>query len=625
MDPDTPERTVALERAPAGRPPDEVRAVGAREATPLYLDVGGERAFAVYHPPAPGSRRDCAIVICPPFGWDEVAAHRGLREWADRLAAAGHPTLRLSYPGTGDSDGSARDPGRLDAWGHAVAGAAAWLRAQTGAGAVVALGLSLGGVVAYRALSAGAPLDGLILWSTPDRGRDLVRQLRTFSRLERAESFKDLEPPPPLPDGELEAGGFLLSGETVAALEALDLSTLPSPAALPLGALLLERDGIAMGAGLKATLEGGGIPATSDPGAGYADLTSHPQESDLPEEVMARVQAWLAERSQPCADPVIAADDRPHAALGAPADTAPVAHRSLHYEVGGTAVTETPIEISQPFGRMRGVLVAPVGETAGFAAVFLNAGAISRAGPNRMWVRTARRWAARGVPSLRLDIEGIGEADGPLTPYRRTADLYSTRLVVQIRAALDWLHASGVADRAVLIGMCSGAYWAFHTALIDDRVTSTLMLNPRVVIWDEGLSPARDMRHASYRSLVHLGRAETRARLYGVVRWFLRRTWRRMTSAVTRTEPRNSLEVEVEAALGQLRASGKRTLFLFAANEPLEQDLIRAGLISELADWPSLTVDRIAVDSHTLRPHWAQAQANDSLDRALERELAAGG
>jgi dienelactone hydrolase len=617
MDPDPPDRVVALERAPAGGRDGEVRAADARAATPLYLDTGRGRAFAVYHPPAPTARRS-AVVLCPPFGWEEVAAHRGVREWATQLAQAGHPALRLSYPGTGDSEGTARDPGQLDAWTDAVSAAAQWLRAHTGAGTVIAIGLSLGGVLAYRAISGGAPLDGVVLWSTPDRGRELVRQLRTFSRLERAQSFKDLKAPPPLPDGDLEAGGFLLSGETVAALEALDLGALPPPEALPLGALLLERDGIAMSAGVKAALESAGITVVSDRGAGYADLTSHPQEARLPEEVVGRVQAWLAERSPPSE----ASPAQPDAAT--PTTTAPVAHRSLEFTAGNVAVVETPVEIEQPFGQLAGVLLTPTGATTRFATVFLNAGAISRMGPNRMWVQTARRWAARGVPSLRLDLEGIGEADGPVSPYGRTADLYSAGLIAQVRAALDWLEGRGVADRFVLVGMCSGAYWSFHSALLDDRVTSTLMLNPRVVIWDEGLSPARDLRHASYRSLVHLGRRETRARLFGVVRWFLRRTWRRATSAISHTTPPDNIEAEVEAALGQLRNSGKRTLFLFGANEPLEQDLIRYGRISELSDWPSLTIDRIAVDSHTLRPHWAQAQASASLDRALERELVAG-
>ena len=60
----------------------------------LYLDVSGTPAYAVLHTPsgdAPSS--DTAVIVCPPFGFDEVCAYRVLREWAIRLARAGHPAL----------------------------------------------------------------------------------------------------------------------------------------------------------------------------------------------------------------------------------------------------------------------------------------------------------------------------------------------------------------------------------------------------------------------------------------------------------------------------------------------------------------------------------------------------
>jgi alpha/beta superfamily hydrolase len=35
-----------------------------------------------------------------------------------------------------------------------------------------------------------------------------------------------------------------------------------------------------------------------------------------------------------------------------------------------------------------------------------------RSGPNRLTTAFARRWACAGVPSLRLDLRGIGDSDG---------------------------------------------------------------------------------------------------------------------------------------------------------------------------------------------------------------------
>jgi alpha/beta superfamily hydrolase len=56
------------------------------------------------------------VVICNPFGFEVICAHRTLRHLADSLAGAGLPTLRFDYDGTGDSAGDDRDPKRLEAW-----------------------------------------------------------------------------------------------------------------------------------------------------------------------------------------------------------------------------------------------------------------------------------------------------------------------------------------------------------------------------------------------------------------------------------------------------------------------------------------------------------------------------
>src|SRR6202034_233365 len=50
------------------------------------------------------------------------------------------------------------------------------------------------------------------------------------------------------------------------------------------------------------------------------------------------------------------------------------------------------------------------------------------------------------------------------------------------------------ASRFVVGGLCAGAYWSLHAALDDARVTASLMINPRALVWDPGLLPARDLR-----------------------------------------------------------------------------------------------------------------------------------
>src|SRR3954470_10734315 len=105
----------------------------------FYLDTGSGRAFAAFHPADPARQRRGAVLICSPWGWDEVSSYRSRREWARSLAAAGHPTLRFSLPATGNSSGSPRDTGVVAAWVRATAAAVGWLRAAGGAGCVAVL------------------------------------------------------------------------------------------------------------------------------------------------------------------------------------------------------------------------------------------------------------------------------------------------------------------------------------------------------------------------------------------------------------------------------------------------------------------------------------------------------
>ncbi len=578
----------------------------------IYLEPATEPVCAILHRPADGSGRDTAVLLCPPFGFDEVCSYRARRYWAQRLATSGYACLRVSLPGTGDSAGSPRDPGRIEAWTETIDRGARWLREATGARRVVAIGLGLGGLIAYRAAAAGAPIEDFVLWGTPSRGRALVRQLRAFSKLEASQFFHGLEQPPPLAPGELEAGGFLLSAETVKELGELDLAKLALPPSSSPRALLLEQDGIAVDGALAEQLQSRGTAVTVAPGKGYETMTSHPQRARPPVEVIERVTAWLDQSSSPAA-----------------LTPAPVAHEraSAQLRVGDAEIRETPLRIEQPFGNLEGVLAEPLGQRQpGLCALFLNAGAVRRIGPNRMWTEAARRWAARGVPSLRFDVEGIGDADGETTPYVRDGSLYARELVPQVLAAVELLHRRGVGERFVLAGLCAGAYWAFHAALRDARVSTALMLNPQRLISDPNLAPARDFRRlmANLTSWSKIRREASRDRVIALARWLLDSP-RRLLSRLRAGHPEGqALEQDLDAAFDQLRATGTRMMLLFSGNEPLDYEFTRSGRKAQLEQWETVTLEYVPVRDHTLRPIWGQQQAHRALDRALERELELG-
>jgi dienelactone hydrolase len=576
------------------------------EPLPLYVEGTGEPVFAILHPARPQASRDTAVVICPPFGWAEVSSYRALRAWAQHLAAAGYSTLRISLPSTGDSAGVPGDPGRVDAWCAALEESCSWLRARTSARRVTVMGLGLGGLLACRAAAGNAAIDELVLWATPARGRTIVRELKATSRLEASQYF-DGQPPAPLPDGELAATGFKLSAETLGALSALDARALSLGNSSPDRALLLERDGIAVDQGLRDWLSEAGVQVTIGRGSGYAAMTTHPQQAQAPVDVFARTTVWLGEASSP-------------ATVSAPGPLV----QSTRIEWDGGALTERPISIDLASGAcLPGVLSEPLApDPARVCVLLLNAGGIRRIGPGRIWVEAARRWALQGISTVRLDLEGIGEADGELNPYADDGALYVPKLSAQATGAVEALHALGLGERFVLGGLCSGAFWSFHTALEDPRVIAAYLLNPRALFWEESVQPGRDFKRgvlnpSKWRKL-HL---IPRARYIAFARWVLRSPVRLAASAMARALGRRAPD-RVGLALDRLSATRTHLLLLFSEREPLYEELMDSGVLSRLEQWPNITIELVIGHDHTLRPLISQRQAHEALDRALARDLA---
>jgi hypothetical protein len=339
-------------------------------------------------------------------------------------------------------------------------------------------------------------------------------------------------------------------------------------------------------------------------------MTSHPQESRVPEATIAQVQSWLEQRSRPTTG-------RHPERSASPAETEIAG-------VDGITIDEAAVQIPYESIELSGILAIPQGAREAVCVIFLHSGAIRRVGPGRMWVDVARRWAARGIPSLRLDVEGIGEAGGAVAPFDSDEDFHNPRHLSQVEAAIDFLYQRGVAERFVLTGLCSGAFWSFHVALDHPRVSSCVLVNPRALIYDSGLAPARDIRRALSQPLTwrRLRENVTPHRVRAVVRWLLS-TVRQQLGGIALRQQVIPLRDRVAAQLIMLRDTGKLVTFIFAEREPLEEELVASGVMAQMRDWPTFTTQRIAVHDHTLRPIWAQEQLYVALEGALERELRA--
>jgi hypothetical protein len=570
----------------------------------------GDDLTIMLHLPAPGAARGTAVLICPHFGWHQDCAYRSLRAWASELAAAGYPAARLTLPSSGDSAGTVHDPGRLDAWTTATADAAGWLRRVTGAWRVVAIGIGLGGMVAYRAVAAGAPIDDLALWAVPARGRALLRELRGHHQIIAA-TFPDDVRDNPDENGDLELVGYTLSAETAEALGALRLDSLEL-ARPPGQVLMLGRDGIPPDARLGDRLAAIGTEVESADGHDYSELMANPQQSVAPRQTMRLTLDWLRRHEAPATD-----ED----ASLQPAGTVGVAEaESLQCEHAGISLRETPMWFDGVRGRIFGVLTEPTTDAGPgpVCAVLLGAGALPHTGPNRSWVDLARGWAARGVPSLRIDCAGVGESDGEDPELVEDESFYEDWRDGEVTAILDQLQARRVADRFVLGGLCSGAYRALRRALVDTRVRGLLLLNLFAFEWSHELVVERGRRMAIAEGIPsargHALNREFVSKAMGYVR--PDRAWRLMRRAAERQQKRAA-----RAALDELRERRVQTLLLLGTEEPLLQQFERQGLIDRLGEWPNLTLDRPASSDHMYRARWLQHHVYAALDAGVDRTV----
>jgi pimeloyl-ACP methyl ester carboxylesterase len=187
-----------------------------------------------------------------------------------------------------------------------------------------------------------------------------------------------------------------------------------------------------------------------------------------------------------------------------------------------------------------------------------NAGVISRGGPHRINVLLARRFAAIGLRSLRWDMSGLGDSGRPSStlPMRE-------QFIADTRAAMDEAQRMCGVSRFVMIGFCSGAESAYHTALRDQRLVGILLFDL--------------FTYPTWRT--HLLRAKHRIRRFGFLS-----AMRRLTLAIARHLLRRRLLIsarggespsttpsreEFAARLSELHHRGTRVLILHSAESEL--------------------------------------------------------
>jgi pimeloyl-ACP methyl ester carboxylesterase len=492
------------------------------------------------------------VVLCSPFGYDELCTHRGWRRLAERIAAAGMPALRFDYPGAGDSLGTEEDPGQVEAWIGSIVAAVRYLRQWTGVTQVSLCGLRLGATLAAIAAQRLGDVDGLVMFSPALSGKNYVRELRAHRQGWLSTEAGAAAEPIPESAAYVEAFGFGWHGDEIARLSAIDLRTDTTAPARRV--LLLDSSNGARATALAGQYGVNGVQVEQLPFDESDRFMLEALYSEEPVEAFSAATRWLADGSSP------------QMPAGGTAQALPPEFPPLRLE------RQRAVERPVLFGQYFGIYCQPDVPRAGAPAVLLfNTGASHHIGDGRIFVTFARRLAAQGIASLRMDLGGLGEST-PLAEAVTLDSIYSDQASIDAMAGADWLVSNGHAG-VVTFGVCGGAFVGLHAALAHPAILGCFSVNLQKFIWDEaarvvpGVASTRVLQRSA-RSLekwkrVLRGESSLRPAALELARRMRRRLLRSTVDLICKTTGLSIAPSAVQRFMQRLNAKGVHVELLY--------------------------------------------------------------
>lgn len=576
-------------------------------AEPIFFGPDDRPLFGWLHASASSPLATIGLVICNPFGYEAVCAHRSIRHFAMAAANAGIPALRFDYDGTGDSAGNDFDPDRLQSWIRSIHDAIELLKTKAGVQHVCLLGVRLGVTLAALASSGRSDIAGLAAIAPVVHARAYMRELRALALAghnpqlpEWANVIPDLQ----------ESAGFVLTATTRAALSGINLLQQPRPASR---VLVLDRDDLPPDSAWIEHLKAEGTEVEHLRVPGFTEMMLDSHEAIVPSAMIASTISWLVSLA------------RTYVATTAPAASARF-HAASAAQFSVTSANGTLIKVRESAlfpdssQSLFGIVTEPVNPAARNAPLILllNSGAVHHIGPNRLYVLLARLWAADGATVLRLDLSGLG--DSAAHPGQPENDVYTTRAHEDIQTALRYMRTRSVGGDCHAIGLCSGAYHGFKFAAANPGLASVVAINPLTFAWKAGMTltfpehriAADAMRYrknafqwASWKKLLSGG-----VDIPELLQVLLRRTL-----GVVRNSVRNAARLlhfpmanDLGSELHRLARQNTGMLFVFAEGDP-GLDLLRGGggfVYDQLLRRGSLRIAMVEGADHTFTPHWSR-------------------
>jgi dienelactone hydrolase len=577
--------------------PDEVNSSAPPAATtgnpiprpwPFYFGSEQRPLFGTLHLPS-GGWTGSRVLLCPPLGYEAHFAHLTFTDLAATIAqATGSVVMTFDYDGTGDSAGSDDEPDFIGRALSSIAQAIDCLTALPGApGPLLLIGLRVGAALAAQVAAGRSDVDGVALWA-PIGGRAFLREQRVFSQL------SDTNPAPPpgyardLGEQGFEANGCTFDAAAVAALEGIDPKKLGKPPARRV--LVLHRADLP--AWRKPPEAWAAAAVEEDAAGGYSEMMEPPWLWSSPGEAIGKLADWVRRQSG-----LGASTQAP--LLPAPRDSARMP--------GGY---EERVVWFGPNRRRFGVLTVPPGATR--AALFVSSVFSYRIGPNRSNVNLARRLAAAGIASLRIDVTDVGDSRErtgviPTHPYDEVA-------IGDALEAIEYLRAAGFKSISAA-GICAGAFVCWRAAEESPHPVNAVLAN--ISLFDSRVWTRE--RHLKWRAgpppeeKKPGGDAPFGARS----RWFLRRAARALKSGgvelALASLPAALRAKGLPARILRLQRRGSRVVLVYSASDAASKRYqyltsyhrlrfaVTGAVVTRVAHGPD----------HSFTPRWAQAMLGD--------------
>ncbi len=568
---------------------------------------------AVLTQPQKGERCRDAVLLCRPWGFDELCSRKFYRILAESLATHGLTSLRFDYPDTVDSLDT-QDGSNLDDWILAANRAGDVLKQASGADRIALFGLGIGAVVAQRAARDRTDLSAVVLAAPVTHGRRYLRETDLRAKV----VYEQLNiPPESLPGTKYSIAGIPLPDPLAADLASVKPAGPGLPGDVP--ALLCLRPDLDSDTAFAEHLRGDTPDLDVIGFSGYEDLMIDPLRSKVPQETVSRIAGWL--------ESTLTAPGAVTGASENPADMTALA---------GNGFTETAAFFGPASKRLFAVSSSPEEARPG-RPVFLfgNTGGYDHHGGwARSWVKICRSLARGGAETVRFDMANVG--DSPPKDGIASEILYSDGPVADFCDAVDWLDAHHDGP-VTLVGRCSSSHAALHAARSGRTISRVVLCNPLVYIWDP--DEVVDVNHLGFRTAEAYRKKMTDPRtlkrlvtgdinIRSVLRGMTKLGGMKLASVLSKVLPRltkhGRFKLQALEIFAELRDRGIPVHFFCSAGDgSLELLEFHFGQdLSGLKAYPNMSVFTVENADHNLTPEPAQKVLETFLGDLARQDLA---